>query len=53
MNSGTDGDGGTSQVEYPNQRVYVGITTHRGGVLVMMMTNRPDKIDVDLKQPVD
>ena len=26
-------------------------TAHRGRVLVVMMTNRPDKIDIDLKRP--
>ena len=26
-------------------------TSHRGRVVILMMTNRPDKLDVDLKRP--
>ncbi|MGC6507757.1 MAG: ATP-binding protein [Myxococcota bacterium] len=51
MNSGTDGDGGTSSRVIARIKEFMSDTTHRGRVLVMMMTNRPDKIDVDLKRP--
>ena len=27
------------------------ISSHRGRIVVLMMTNRPDKIDIDLKRP--
>lgn len=51
MNSGTDGDGGTSSRVIARIKEFMSDTKHRGRVLVMMMTNRPDKIDVDLKRP--
>ncbi len=51
MNSGTDGDGGTSSRVIARIKEFMSDTSHRGRVVVLMMTNRPDKIDIDLKRP--
>lgn len=51
MSSGSGGDNGTSSRVIARIKEFMSDTTHRGRVLVMMMTNRPDKIDVDLKRP--
>ena len=44
MNSGTDGDGGTSSRVIARIKEFMSDTTHRGRVLVMMMTNRLTKL---------
>ena len=51
MNSGAEGDGGTSSRVIAQIKEFMSDTSHRGRVVVLMMTNRPDKIDVDLKRP--
>ncbi len=49
--SGNDGDGGTSSRVIARIKEFMSDTSHRGRIVVLMMTNRPDKIDIDLKRP--
>ncbi len=51
MSSGSDGDGGTSSRVIARLKEFMSDTSHRGRVVMMMMTNRPDKLDADLKRP--
>ncbi len=51
LSSGTDGDGGTSSRVIARLKEFMSDTRHRGRVLIVMMTNRPDKLDTDLKRP--
>jgi SpoVK/Ycf46/Vps4 family AAA+-type ATPase len=51
MGTGTDGDGGTSSRVIARLKEFMSDTSHRGRVVMLMMTNRPDKLDVDLKRP--
>ncbi len=51
MGSATDGDGGTSSRVIARLKEFMSDTSHRGRVVILMMTNRPDKLDVDLKRP--
>src|SRR5262249_46396684 len=49
---GTDGeeDGGTSSRVIARIKEFMSDTTNRGRILFLVMTNRPDKLDVDLKR---
>ena len=49
--SGGDSDGGTSSRVIARLKEFMSDTSHRGRVVVLMMTNRPDKLDADLKRP--
>jgi len=51
MGSSTDGDGGTSSRVIARLKEFMSDTGHRGRIVVLMMTNRPDKLDADLKRP--
>ena len=51
MGSGSDGDGGTSSRVIARLKEFMSDTSHRGRVVMLMMTNRPDKLDADLKRP--
>jgi AAA+ superfamily predicted ATPase len=51
MGSDSDGDGGTSSRVIARLKEFMSDTSHRGRVVMMMMTNRPDKLDADLKRP--
>ena len=51
MGSASDGDGGTSSRVIARLKEFMSDTSHRGRVVILMMTNRPDKLDVDLKRP--
>ncbi|MEC7988147.1 MAG: ATP-binding protein, partial [Myxococcota bacterium] len=51
MNSNTGSDGGTSSRVIARIKEFMSDTKHRGRVVILMMTNRPDKIDIDLKRP--
>ncbi len=51
MSSGAEGDGGTNSRVIARLKEFMSDTAHRGRVVVLMMTNRPDKLDVDLKRP--
>ena len=51
LSGGGDGDGGTSSRVVARLKEFMSDTEHRGRVVTLMMTNRPDKIDTDLKRP--
>lgn len=44
-------DGGTSSRVIARLKEFMSDTRHRGRVVMLMMTNRPDKLDTDLKRP--
>ena len=46
----TDGDGGTSSRVIARIKEFMSDTSNRGRILFLVMTNRPDKLDVDLKR---
>jgi len=48
--SGDDGDGGTSSRVIARIKEFMSDTENRGRVLFLLMTNRPDKLDVDIKR---
>ncbi|MFK7988363.1 MAG: ATP-binding protein [Sandaracinaceae bacterium] len=48
--SGGEGDGGTSSRAIARIKQFMSDTTNRGRVLFILMTNRPDKLDIDLKR---
>jgi transitional endoplasmic reticulum ATPase len=48
--SGGDGDGGTSSRVIARIKEFMSDTTNRGRVLFVLMTNRPDKLDIDIKR---
>ncbi len=45
-----DGDGGTNSRIVARLKEFMSDTANRGRVLFILMTNRPDKIDIDLKR---
>lgn len=45
-----DGDGGTSSRVIARIKEFMSDTANRGRILFLVMTNRPDKLDVDLKR---
>ncbi len=47
---GGDGDGGTGSRVIARIKEFMSDTTNRGRVLFVVMTNRPDKLDIDLKR---
>jgi transitional endoplasmic reticulum ATPase len=47
---GDEGDGGTSSRVIARIKEFMGATENRGRVLFILMTNRPDKLDVDIKR---
>ncbi|MCO4747986.1 MAG: ATP-binding protein [Proteobacteria bacterium] len=49
--SSGDNDGGTSSRVIARLKEFMSDTSHRGRVVILMMTNRPDKLDTDLKRP--
>ena len=51
LSAGSDGDGGTSSRVIARLKEFMSDTTHRGRVVILLMTNRPDKLDTDLKRP--
>jgi SpoVK/Ycf46/Vps4 family AAA+-type ATPase len=51
LSGGGEGDGGTSSRVIARLKEFMSDTRHRGRVLIVMMTNRPDKLDTDLKRP--
>jgi transitional endoplasmic reticulum ATPase len=48
---GEDGDSGTSSRIFAKIKAFMADTSQRGKVLWLVMTNRPDKLDIDLKRP--
>lgn len=51
LSAGGETDGGTSSRVIARLKEFMSDTRHRGRVMIMMMTNRPDKLDTDLKRP--
>ena len=51
LSSGSGTDGGVNSRVIARLKEFMSDTSHRGRVVTLMMTNRPDKIDVDLKRP--
>ncbi len=49
-NADGDGDGGTSSRVIGRIKEFMSDTTNRGRVLFVLMTNRPDKLDIDIKR---
>ncbi|MBW2254984.1 MAG: AAA family ATPase [Deltaproteobacteria bacterium] len=49
--SAGESDGGTSSRVIARLKEFMSDTDHRGRVVILMMTNRPDKLDTDLKRP--
>lgn len=47
---GAEGDGGTSSRVIARLKEFMSDTTNRGRVLFVLMTNRPDKLDIDIKR---
>jgi transitional endoplasmic reticulum ATPase len=45
-----DGDGGTSSRVMARLKEFMSDTRNRGRVLFILMTNRPDKLDIDIKR---
>ncbi len=45
-----EGDGGTSSRVMARIKEFMSDTTNRGRVLFVLMTNRPDKLDIDIKR---
>ena len=51
MGNNPEGDGGTGSRVIARLKEFMSDTSHRGRVIICMMTNRPDKLDTDLKRP--
>ncbi len=51
LSGGGESDGGTGSRVIARLKEFMSDTSHRGRVLIVMMTNRPDKLDTDLKRP--
>lgn len=50
-NQSEDSDGGTSSRVIARLKEFMSDTENRGQVLFILMTNRPDKLDTDIKRP--
>ena len=46
-----DNDGGVNSRVTARLKEFMSDTSHRGSILFVMMTNRPDKLDADMKRP--
>ena len=51
LSTGSGTDGGVNSRVIARLKEFMSKTSHRGRVVMLMMTNRPDKLDVDLKRP--
>ena len=51
LSSGQGSDGGVNSRVIARLKEFMSDTSHRGRVVMLMMTNRPDKLDTDLKRP--
>ena len=49
--AGGDNDGGVNSRVTARLKEFMSDTDHRGNILFTMMTNRPDKLDADMKRP--
>ena len=48
---GAEGDGGVNSRVMARLKEFMSDTAHRGRIIFFMMTNRPDKLDTDMKRP--
>ena len=48
---GGEGDGGVDSRVTARLKEFMSDTSHRGSIIFAMMTNRPDKLDADMKRP--
>ncbi|MEE2755664.1 MAG: ATP-binding protein [Myxococcota bacterium] len=48
---GGDSDGGVNSRVMARLKEFMSDTSHRGQIVFFMMTNRPDKLDTDMKRP--
>ena len=46
-----EGDGGVDSRVMARLKEFMSDTSHRGRIIFVMMTNRPDKLDIDMKRP--
>jgi ATP-dependent 26S proteasome regulatory subunit len=51
LSTGESSDGGVNSRVIARLKEFMSDTSHRGRVVILMMTNRPDKLDADLKRP--
>jgi transitional endoplasmic reticulum ATPase len=51
LSSGEGSDGGVNSRVIARLKEFMSDTSHRGRVVILMMTNRSDKLDTDLKRP--
>ncbi len=51
LGAGAGGDGGVSSRVMARLKEFMSDPTHRGSIIFVMMTNRPDKLDTDMKRP--
>ena len=51
LSAGSGSDGGVNSRVIARLKEFMSDTSHRGRVVILMMTNRPDKLDTDLKRP--
>jgi transitional endoplasmic reticulum ATPase len=51
IGGGSDSDGGVNSRVIARLKEFMSDTSHRGRIIFMMMTNRPDKLDTDMKRP--
>jgi hypothetical protein len=51
LSTGGGTDGGVNSRVIARLKEFMSDTSHRGRVVILMMTNRPDKLDADLKRP--
>ncbi|MEZ4464145.1 MAG: ATP-binding protein [bacterium] len=51
IGGGSDSDGGVNSRVIARLKEFMSDPTHRGRIIFVMMTNRPDKLDVDMKRP--
>ncbi|MCB1093863.1 MAG: AAA family ATPase, partial [Verrucomicrobiae bacterium] len=51
IGGGGDSDGGVNSRVIARLKEFMSDPTHRGRIIFVMMTNRPDKLDVDMKRP--
>ena len=50
LSTGEGTDGGVNSRVVARLKEFMSDTSHRGRVVILMMTNRPDKLDTDLKR---
>ncbi len=51
IGGGADGDSGVNSRVIARLKEFMSDPTHRGHIIFVMMTNRPDKLDTDMKRP--